>query len=133
MSTCLHQQLYEVVFYNDLSNILYVPVVPLQLLHVGAVFWKDPNPPSVRRPPVQMKSQVINLTWLAAGEARYLTGPWKRMEVVDPQKVSGLMGQNIKLETQNKSTKKVKKLKVNQIDSSGFALKNIIFVPKRSS
>lgn len=66
--------------------------VPLQFLHVGAVFRKDPDPPAVRRPSMQVKSQVIHLIWLAAGEAGHLTGSWDRSKVVDPKEVPDLKG-----------------------------------------
>ncbi len=75
------------------------PAVPLQLLHVRAVFRENPDPSAVRRPSVQVKSQVIHLLCLAAGEAGDLAGSWDRSQVVDPQKGSGLTGQIIRRKT----------------------------------
>ncbi len=57
------------VFYNyfifSLSFLRYIhllsPAVPLQLLHVGAVLWQNPDPPAVCCPSMQVKSQVIHL------------------------------------------------------------------------
>ena len=99
---------YEVVFYNNLIFLASVyscpssPTVPLQLLHVGAVFRKNPDPPAIRGSPVQVKSQVVRLVRLAAGEDGYLAGSRDRSQVVDPQEVSRLMGQTGQL----KHTKK---------------------------
>lgn len=66
------------------------PAVPLQLLHVGAALWKNPDAPAVRRPSVQVNSQVIHLLCLAAGLAGRLDGSLDRSQVVDPQEVSRL-------------------------------------------
>lgn len=66
--------------------------VPLQLPHIGAVLWKHPDASAIRRPSVQVESQMIHLLCLAAGEARHPAGSWDRSQVVDPEEVSRLMG-----------------------------------------
>lgn len=74
--------------------------IPLQLLHVRAVLWENPDPPAKGRPSMQVKSYVIHLLRLAAGETRHLTGAWDCPQVVDPQEVARLVGQ----ETESKVT-----------------------------
>lgn len=65
---------------------------PLQFLHIRAGVREDADAPTVRRPPVQVECQMMQLCWLAA-ESRHLVGSWDGSQVVDPQEVSRLRRQ----------------------------------------
>lgn len=67
------------------------PAVPLQLLDVGAAFWKNPDAPAVRRSSVQIEGQAVHLLRLAAREDGHLAAPRDRPQIEDPQEVPGLM------------------------------------------